>query len=360
MAMTVSLDQPGMGIDAPLRDAVAGVIRHAGDVARLLQGDQPRWTDALLSEVRAHLSGCLNAVELSIGLAIGDNWLARPTEALGPGYCRTAIERHPSLLSPLLLGHLRQRGAAALSLRMAPLVLSPAAPEEHSDPATVDALTALRLSVDPWSMPHPLERPMRADLAAEAYCELVWTAAALLVEGLTSRMGVDPATAGVVIGRAAQSVIARHDEQAGPFSRAAFAATLVQDESEVTRLAGDAALRHDLLLLAALGGKQAGIPLHRALTLLIDGAHEDRAALARLLGLSDAAYVTLLDGLSPVLEAAVDWPIAELMTRYTVLTPTQAAERLARWRGPAPLVDRLAKIGIGDTPGSDWSGTPVG
>jgi len=345
--MTALSDRP----DAPLRDAIASTMRHAGDVALLLQGGQRRWTDALLSETRAHLSGCLNAVELSIAFAMGDSWLARPVEALGPGYCRTRIEDYPALLSPLLVDHLRQRAAAALSLRLTlipPAILGQDAPASAIGAGPLgDALTALRFAVDPWFMPHPIDRPMRADLAAEPFCDLVWTAAALLIEGLAARMGVDSATASSVIARAAETVIARHDEQAGPFARAAYAATLARDAAEIAAVAGEAALRHDLLLLAALGGRSAGIGLDQAMALLIDGEPDDRAAFLRLLGLDDAAYVAVLDGLSPLLEVAADWHFSDLLTRFHTLTPDQAVERLARWRGPAPLIDKLARIGWG-------------
>jgi hypothetical protein len=326
-------------------------MRHAGDIGQLLQGGGRRWTDALLSETRAHLYGCLNAVELTIALAISDSWLSRPVEALGPGYCRIAIERHPTLLSPLLVDHLRQRGAAALSLRMTlipPAVLGDDAPlSAGGDGPFGDSLTSLRLAVDPWFTPHPLDRPMRADLSAEAFCDLVWTAAALLIEGLAARMGVDSATATSVIARAAETVIARHDEQVGPFARAAYAAALVRRSTDAEPIMREAALRHDLLLLAALGGRSAGLGLEQALSLLIDGQPEDRAALARLLRLDDAAYVALINGLSPVLDVAADWLLPDLLARYRTLTPDLAVERLARWRGPAPLVDRLARIGWG-------------
>ncbi|MET0363621.1 MAG: hypothetical protein ABW169_03110, partial [Sphingobium sp.] len=128
--MTFAQHQPDSGTDAFFRDAVAGSLRHAGDVSQLLQGGPQRWTDALLSEVRAHLSGCFNAVEVALGLHMSESWLARPVEALGPGYCRMAIERHPAVLSPVLLDHLRLRASAAIALRMN---LLPVAPAEGED-----------------------------------------------------------------------------------------------------------------------------------------------------------------------------------------------------------------------------------
>lgn len=349
--MTLPLNPPDIGPDAYLRDIVAGSMRHAGDVSQLLQGGAQRWTDALLSEVRAHLSGCLNAVEAGIGLLIADTWLARPVEALGPAYCRLAIERHPAALSSVLLDHLRLRAAAAMVMRMS--LAWPAMPEDGEsapditlpDGAVADALTAFRLSVDPWFSAHPLDRPMRADLPAEAYCALVWVASALLIEGVTARMGVDHGAAVPVIARAAETLIARHDEQAGPFARADLVAAHLRDDAQMEALAEQVALRHDMLLFAALGGARASLSLEQAMALLVDGEPEERAALARLLNLTDAAYVALLDALAPIQDAPDDSLLPDIAARYRLLTTEEATRNLSRWRGPAPLVARLARMG---------------
>lgn len=324
-------------------------LRHANDLVALIDVGQRRWTDALLSETRAHLAGCLNAIELALFLQMGDSWLAKPVEALGPNFCRTAVEHNPATISPLLLGHLRHRAAAALMLRMAlgtPAVVIQVAPDapESQDRHVGDALAALRLSLDPWYDPHPADRPMRADLPAESLCELVWTAAALLVDGLAVRMGVDCATASPALGRAAQAVIARHDEQSGPFARAAYVAMLLSDNAQADRQAAGAALDHDLLLVAALGGRRCGMTLDLALALLIDGSGEERAAFARTLNLSADAYVALLTGLGPVHDDAPDSVLPELVQHYRQLTPDMASMALARWCGPEPLVDKLARI----------------
>ncbi|MFT3967619.1 MAG: hypothetical protein QM690_17225 [Sphingobium sp.] len=349
--MTLAQHQPDTGPDAYLRDAIVESMRHAGDISQLLRDGPQRWTDALLSEVRAHLSGCLNAVEVALGLQIGDSWLARPVEALGPGYCRLAIERHPAVLSPILLDHLRLRAAAAFVLRMT--LAAPFPPGEPDAPpplssrdeALAEALTAYRLSVDPWLASHPLEWPMRADLTAEAYCDLVWSSAALLVEGLTARMGVEHGAAMQIFSRAAEAIVARHDEQAGPFARAAYAAGLVRDAAEKAGLAEEAALSHDLLLLAALGSHDTGIAAEQALALLVDGEDEERAALAHVLGLSDTGFVALLDALAPVAETADDALLPDIVAAYRLLTPDRAMAQLARWRGPVPLVTKLSRMG---------------
>lgn len=353
--MTVPHHPPGTGPGAYLRDMIAGSLRHGDDINQILLSGSRRWTDALLSEARVHLFGCLNAVELALGVHMEGAWLARPVEALGPNYCRSAIERHPAVLSPLLVDHLRQRAAAALTVRMTlmPSVMGEegggTAPSISMPQAVSDSITALRLAVDPWFNHHPIDLPMRADLAAEPFCDLVWTATALLVEGLAARMGVDGATAAPILARAAQAIIARHDEHTGPFARAAYVAALVRNDEDVVALAEEAVLRHDLLLLAALGGARTGIVLEQALTLLIDGSQADRAAFVRQLSLNDTAYVALLDVLGPIHDLDEEPALPDLLTAYRLLDEETASNRLARWCGPVPLMDKLARMGWSQT-----------
>lgn len=357
--MTATTDQLKAEADPPSRAAhayAAGAVeygfRHAWDLIALTDIGPSRWTDALLGETRAHLSGCLNAVELAISLQMGDNWLARTVEALGPNFCRDAVERSPALLSPLLVGHLRQRAAAALVLRTAlgmPAVAIQIGPEaaETTDQRLGDALAALRLSLDPWYDPQPVDRPMRADLPAEVFCDLVWTAAALLVDGLAARMGVDSAAAISDIGRAAQAVIARHDEQNGPFARAVYVALILADDAQADRQALQAAFSQDLLLLAAIGARRCRMSIERALALLIDGNHDLRAAFARVLHLSDDAYAALLTGLGIVRDDMPDSALLDLVPNYQRLTPDLAMQALTRWSGPEQLIEKLARM--------DWS-----
>lgn len=349
--MALPQHKPGTGPDAYLRDTIAGSMRHVDDISQLLQASAQRWTDALLSEVRAHLSGCLNVVEVAIGLQMDGSWLAPSIEALGPGYCRLAIERHPSVLSPVLLDHLRLRAAAAVVLRMgltAPVF--PAAEKEVAEPlglppALAEAVSALRLSVDGWFAPHPLDRPMRADLSAEPFCDLIWGATALLVDGLAARMGVNMGTAIPVLARVAEIIIARHDEQASPMARAAYVSTLVRDRELAHILAEQAVMRRDMLLLAAAGSARASIAVEQALALLVDGDIEDRAALMRLLDMGEETYVALLDALAPVRDAIDDDLLPEIAENYRLLTEDEAIYRLSRWRGPAVLVTKLARMG---------------
>lgn len=353
--MTATTDQLKAEADPPSRAAhacLAGAMehefQHACDLFALMDIGPRRWTEALLSETRAHLSGCLNAVELALSLQMGDSWLARPVEALGPNFCRNAVELSPGVLSALLVGHLRQRAAAALVLRMAlgtPAVAIQIGPESvaTTDQRLGDALAALRLSLDPWYGPQPIDRPMRADLPAEPFCDLVWTAAALLVDGLAARMGIDCATTIPALGRAAQAVIARHDEQNGPFARAAYVALILGDDAEVDRQAMHAAFNQNLVLLAAIGARRCRMGLGLALALLIDGDNDARAALARTLNLPADAYAALLTGLGPVRDDMPDAALIDLVPHYRQLTLDHAMQALARWSGPESLIEKLAR-----------------
>ena len=354
--MTATTDQlkaeegpPHRRAHALMAGAAEEGLRHAADLSALMDIGPRRWTDALLSETRAHLGGCLNAIELALSLQIGDSWLARPVEGLGPNFCRTAVEQSPAIVSPMLVGHLRHRAAAALVLRIAlgaPAEAIQTAPQAaaKTDQYLEDALAALRLSLDPWYDPHPADRPMRADLSAEPFCDLVWTAAALLVDGLSARMGVDCTASSPILGRAAQAVIARHDEQNGPFARAGYVALMLRDDAEADRQAMQAAFEHDLLLVAAIGAQRCGMGLDLALALLIDGGADARAAFARMLNLPVDAYTALLAGLAPVRDDLPDSALPDLIDHYRQLTLDMAVLALARWCGPEPLVAKLARM----------------
>ena len=357
--MTATTDQNGAKPEAPrfvlaacANDIVRRSLRHAQDVTALVDLGPQRWSDALASETRVHLAGCLNTVEVAIGLQLGESWLAKPVQALGPNHCSAAIERHPALLSPMLVDHFRQRAAAALVLRMGqaiPATPGPDAParEPEAPGALSDALTMLQLSINPWFTPHPLDMSMRADLSAEPFAELAWIAAALLIDGLTTRMGVEAAAACSAAGRATESVVARHDEQTGPFARAAYVAALSGDSAVSTRLAQEAALQRNLLLLAALGARRCGTSHSLALMLLIDGNAPERVAFAHKLGLGEEAFAALLTSLAPFSLSGADATLADSIAAYREMPRDVADEWLVRWSGPEALVEKLTRI--------DWS-----
>jgi len=360
--MTVSPSQPHQAHAAPHRDAAACLIAvmgdsigHAGDVLALRESGHQRWTDALISETRAHLAGCFNAVQLSIGLHAGAGWLARPIDGLGPDFCRRTIDRFPALLTPSLLHHLRLRAAAALVQRSALSGrLSETGLDGEDDPALPlavsraldDSLAVLRLACDPWFDAHPVDQPMRPDLGAEPFCDLVWAATTMLVKGLAGQMGIEEASAIAPLGRVAEAVIAQHDEEAGPFARASQVAMRAETAETQRMLAQRAAMSRDLLLFSALSGRQCGISTELALTLLIEGDATSQASLAHAVGLSVQGFATLIGGMGLVRGDCGDDSLADSVALYRTLAPDDAAARVACWQGPEPLIARLAHTGL--------------
>lgn len=332
--------------------ALADAVRHGEDLAAIAQIGGTRWTDALLSEVRSHIAGCLNTVELAIRVELAGDRVEQALDVLGEGICRRALDNALVLLSPALVEHFRLRAAAALILRMrhaAPPTSDFAAFGEGEPPAhgpvegeVGDALTALALSIDPWHEPHPATRPMRADLPAEAFCELAWVAAALLLDAL-ERAGADSSAAIRPAVGAVETVIARHDEQHGPFARAAFAAGLVSDDRS-TELAVDAVRERNLLLTGALAARGARLGLDAALTILTDGDDVQRAALARVLGFDDDGFASLLSMLAPLRGGMTDISLVERTADYRLLSNDRAMAMLARRHGPEALVSRRLRL----------------
>lgn len=331
--------------------ALADAVRHGEDLVAIAQIGGTRWTDALLSEIRSHIAGCLNSVELAIRLELAEPRVAQALDGLGEGICRMALDNALILLSPALVEHFRLRAAAALVLRMRqaapPLSAFEGPGDSESATAAVDAelgdaLTALALAIDPWHEPHAATRPMRADLPAEAYCELGWVAAALLLDAL-ERAGADSAAAIWPVTHAVDRLIARHDEQNGPFARAAFAAGLVPD-GKSPQLAANAVLDRNLLLLGALAARTARLGMDVALAILTDGDEAERSALARVLGLGDDGYASLLAMLAPLRGGMTDAPLMERMADYRLLTAEAAMAMLSRRRGPEALVSRRLRL----------------
>ncbi len=332
--------------------ALADAVRHGEDLVAIAQIGGTRWTDALLSEVRSHIAGCLNTVELAIRLELVGHRVEQALDALGEGICRKALDNALALLSPALVEHFRLRAAAALILRMrhaASPTLDVAAVGEGEVPTSgplegevEDALTALALSIDPWHEPHAATRPMRADLPAEAFCELAWVASALLLDAL-ERAGADGAAAIRPAVSAVEAVIARHDEQHGPFARAAFAAGLVPDDRS-SEVAADAVRDRNLLLTGALAARRARLGLDAALTILTDGEDVQRAALARVLGFDDDGFASLLLMLAPLRGGMADISLVERMADYRLLSADRAMAMLARRQGPEALVSRRLRL----------------
>lgn len=324
-------------------------LRHRADLALFADATPSRWTDALLAETRFHLAGTLNAMEMAIKLEIPERDIEAKLSALGQPYCSLALERQVDLLSPELLSHYRLRAALSVVLRERtdPSLVGADGPlmVQAGEGAFAQSLAALTLTEQRWCGPLLLDTPMRPDLPAEHFCDLAWTAAALLIRG-ASEAGdaTDRAVMRATI-RAVERVIARHDEGTGPFALAQRCARALSDE-ERRRLAPAALLERRLLLFCALAEAETALALDVVLGALIDGGDEARLALLRVMRIDEALAVHVFEMLAPLTGGAgeSDAAVASFVEHYRAFDATRAQSWLAQRLLPAALVAKLTII----------------
>ncbi len=322
-------------------------VRHSVDLAELADFGPRRWSDMLLAETRFHLAGMINAIELAIGLHLTDARIEALLGDLGAGYCRQAIERELGLLSPEFLAHLRRRAAISLLLRQDEAAggrgslasLGHVAMNERY----VDTLTALGIAERRWCAPMILETPMRPDLPAEQYHDLVWSVAALLIQACEQSRGAGDPAAVRSIADAAERLIARHDEGQGAFALAQRCARSLPREMRLS-LAPAALVDARLLLFAALAECETGLPVEHVIDALIEGADEPRQAILRLMQIDDAVAFRTAELLAPLtgVMAGGDAALATFLEDYRLFDATRAEAWLARMSSPRPLVEKLA------------------
>lgn len=317
-------------------------IRHGADLAHLSVADgAERWPDMLLAELRFHLSGLMNAMELAIGLHLADPDVEKRLGDLGSGYCRDAIEREPELISPPLLACLRRRAICAMLLRRANVAGLDPEPAAQSE-----ALTALALAERRWIAPMLLDTPMRPDLPAEYFHELAWTAAALLIHGCARREdGQREPHLVAALTQATERLVARHDEGQGAQALAQRCARGL-DAPAREALAGAALVEGRLLLFAALAESLTGLPLERAIDVMADGEDDARHALMRLLNVEDAVVFRTAELLAPLLIGSLggDEALARFLEAYRLVDMPHARQWLARATGPAALAEKLSLL----------------
>jgi len=325
-------------------------VRHSADLAELADFSRHRWSDLLLAETRFHLAGMMNAIELAIGLHILDPRVEAMIGALGPGYCRQAVEHELGLLSPDFLGHLRRRAAVAMLLRQDDAIGGNASfaaqPDVTMNELYLNALTALGIAERRWTAPMLLDSPMRPDLPAEHYHDLAWTVAALLIQACERQLSAtDPAVV-KAIAQATEKLIARHDEGQGGVALAQRCARSLSREARLS-LAQAALVDARLLLFAALAECETGLPLEYVIDSLIDDSDEGRHAVLRLMRIDDAVAFRTADVLAPLtgMAAGGDAALATFLEDYRLFDAAHAETWLARMASPRPLADKLALMG---------------
>lgn len=324
--------------------ALAAVpIGHAIELAAYFPLGREDATDALVVETRRHLGGCLMGIETALRLAAGDE-----AGGLSGPVCWPMVNARPALISPPLLAHMRLRAGASLVLR------DNGGPDGEAEEAAeslfacqdddrAEAAALLAMAEGRWAMASGEWQPMRADLPAEHYAELLWTAVACMAVATE-----DAASAGALerFERAGHALLARHDEAANPLACADRLVRQMATEADRPDLPGEALAQRRFLLFVALTARRLNVESERLLALLLGGTLDDIADFCAAWGGSGKALRHLLLLLRPARPAFTDSRIVAVTERFAQVQPTFEADPiwLQRLRAPAMVRAKLALL----------------
>lgn len=333
--------------------SVGGPILHMLDLAQFLPVGGSLWTDALISETRRHLAGCVNAVEAGLHDALSRTALASALPAVKDGSAWMGLQANPQLVGVDLIAQMRIRAAIGLLTRQAGLGTdNPVARDGEdiswlhydADPDVAAQASALSLAELRWATVQGEHAAMAADLPAEQFADVVWTvtalsAAAIGRTGLTDQLALQTS-----IAAAAAHIIAGHDEGQTPIAQASRIARLLRGRPEEGELLGQALAHRRILLFAAFAGERAGISAHAVLDALVHAPAQRIAALCHVLGGSASDCRHLLLQIQPVRRDLDDSAIVALTAAFDGLTDADGEAGVASMRGPAELRAKLALI----------------
>lgn len=348
------LTGPTLADGWPMTRVMAGLsavpVGHALDLAGLFPMEGDGWSEAVQAETRRHLGGCLTAVETALRLTLEQTpaLAAALAQSVDP-LCWPTLCLNPALLSPGLLAHMRLRAAVGLLLRQYGMA-SEAADEEGgrqdesgggADPALDGLASALAMAEGRWAALGGESQPMRPDLPAEYFAELVWIAAACLA-GAAGRSGSLSESAVIDrVGQAGSALLAAHDESAGPIAIADRLVRAMGAGADDQRLLGTALRQRRFLLFAALAARKTRLATADVIGALLTAPMGIVASLCRLLDASDSDYRHLLLALAPVRPRLTDAAIVVEAERYQALSVEQAEADGAILRAPAALRGKL-------------------
>lgn len=334
---------------------VGASVRHLIDLSHFFRDGVRSWPDALATEARRHIAGCLSAIETALvsearSSAIGSTLALIDRPTIWP-----AVQRHPHILSPELMAHMRLRAAVGLLGAQALRGHGDPAAEarqgtawliEDNDPALADLAAQLMRAETRWSaqVGTVAGSTMRADLPAEPFTELVWTSAAVLGTELHRTGLAEQNAAMTAMTDAAFAVLARHDEEAGGFALATRLVRTLRDGGRHAELLGQALSERRYLLFSALAGELADVELDAVLDVLVHGSDAQLAALCKALGGTASDYRHLLLDLRIVRGERDDPTLVRLSQSYDDLPSEDAADQLQCLRRPAALRTKLAMI----------------
>lgn len=344
----------GWPMTSIIASASTAPVAHAIDLARLFGGQADSWSDALVSETRRQLGGCVHAVEAGLRPALEqDGRIAVALAALSPVLAWPTVLSNPGMISPLLLAHMRMRAGLALLLRQVGHAdLGDEAGDEavaihfpsDPDPMIRQAAAELAMAEGRWAMAGTEDQPIRPDVPAEQYFELIWMTAAALGAAVI-RSGLVPSpVAMAAVQDAARAALTRHDEGQGALAIADQLVWRLGERADAPDLLGQALLGRRHLLFAALAARRLRIATGRVAQALVAGPIGYVAAMCHALGGSAPDYRHLLLALRPVRPALNDGTILSLAADYGAMGDEQADAIIAELRAPEELRAKMALL----------------
>jgi len=343
----------------PMADVMAGMsavpVGHAIDLAFFFPVEARPRHDALIAETRRHLGGCLTAIETALRVSLDHTPAVAALLARSPDpVCWPTVRAQPTLLSPAVLAHMQMRAGVSLMLRQfgqADVERVEENPPEPllraDDPVFGDAVAALALAEGRWIATGGEDQPLRPDLPAEYFAELVWTASACLA-AVAQRVAPDAADAMLVaFERSGWALLADHDESVSPIVEVDRLVRRMGHHADAPALLGAALSERRFLLFAALVAHRLRMNVMQATDILLMGPVTQLAALCRSLGGSDTDYRYLLLALRPVRPSLSDAAIVVEAERYQALDEQEADATVSALRTPAPFrakLDHLAGV----------------
>jgi hypothetical protein len=337
---------------ARIWEPVSAATWHVLDLSRFFPVAGLHWSDMMVSETRRQLAGCTNAVETALMVEL-DHEVAAALP--GSGADRLAwpiLQSRPHLIGPALLAHMRLRAGVALLARSGGAskgdAVAPAAEDgwlmDGADGPVAQAAVVLALAEGRWSAVGGEDMPMRPDLPAEHFADLIWVVAAVLGTVLSRSGALAKGQAVAAVDAAALRLLARHDEGTGALAGAMALARLLRDRPDHAEHLGRALSQGRTLLFAALAAERAEIGMEAVLDALIQQPLPVLAGLCHVLGGSVSDFRHLLLRLQPVrglddtalLAAAASFEAMTLEDARAALAPLRRPPEL---RGPLGILD---------------------
>jgi hypothetical protein len=335
----------------PMAHVMAGTsavpVSHAIDLAFLFPDEGRDRHDALIAEVRRHLGGCVHTIEMALRLSLAhDTHVAAALDRVPDPLCWSMICARPTLLAPGLLAHMRMRAGMSLLLRPAGQPDIERAEEGEAllraDDSTIgESLSALMLAQMRWIAPGGEELPMRPDLPAEYFSDLLWSVAACLATVVQRGVAEPDDLLPAAFERSGWALLADHDESASPIAEAERLVRRLGERADAPELLGDVLDQRQFLLFSALTGRHLRLGAAQVADLLVSGQPQQLAALCCALGGSGDDFRHLLLALQPARPSLTDAAIVSATEAYRALKPEQAQAAIALLRTPASFRAKL-------------------